>query len=538
MLKSTQAEKQLAAVVILAEVAPKDQAVVKALSAVLGTTASRPLRVAALDALGRIGSAGAVPALLPLLEGNDEEIRERATQALSRVGAASIGPVTRRILDAAPAARRALLEVLSRVKTVDSVKALLSLIGSAHPEAPREAAHALGELARLMTRSEVAKLRKNLEDLLKVPPAKAPAGSLSASLQVMGAIGQAGAVSGVLRLTGPKYPELVRRDALLAVSRILKGDQIPSKAVATLLPILQDGPSPVLRSTALEVLSSASLPASALDATLKLLENRDPAVRRFAARQLGVKGFGGQKTVKRLVSLLSDRDPSLRDVASESLGKLPDSATLLAQSLLGCDQVHRGWTIAHILKRHVSRLRKPAVRKLFDKAISALPADDRIWEPLLYVVRHQDPKMMYEWLMEAAEKLKKARKYAEAEACLKPLTRGDHFDSEARYALALAGVKAARSRTGAGSTDVTGNCMDLFRQLVRDPAFPLVDRLKKERAHLKTEDLYFLGFHLTEGSAGEKEIGGELLKTVAARAGSTKLGRSARRKLRSQGLGL
>jgi len=150
---------------------------------------------------------------------------------------------------------------------------------------------------------------------------------------------------------------------------------------------------------------------------------------------------------------------------------------------------------------------------------------------------NHDPKMMYDWLMEESARRKKARKYTEAEACLEPLTRGEHFDSEARYALALAGVKAARSR-GSASSQAPGESLDLFRQLVRDPTLPLVDRLKKERTHLQTEDLYFLGFKLAEGTPDEREVGGELLKTVAARAGASKLDKSARSKLRAEGLAL
>ena len=80
--------------------------------------------------------------------------------------------------------------------------------------------------------------------------------------------------------------------------------------------------------------------------------------------------------------------------------------------------------------------------------------------------------------------------------------------------------------------------IDLFRELLRDPEFPLMERIKKERSHLQTQDLYNIGFRLSEGTIGEKEAGAELLRTVAARAGQTKLGKSARRKLRSEGLGL
>jgi len=535
LLKSGRPESQMAAALVLGELAPREPSVVKALSAAL-SNGSRPLRLALLDTLAQVASPLAVGDLLPLLENTDDEVRDKATRALIRIGPAAIKPIARQILDAPPQSRRSLIAVLSRVKSADSIAALLSLAGSGHPEASRDAAQALVALAQPMSRQELTKLRGLVERMLKVPPDKAAPGSLSAALQVMMAIGQPGNAPGLTRLAGSKYPEPVRRDALLAVAGSLKSGLIPMKVLSSILPIIQEGPSPALRSAALEVLARVEIPGAALPAMLGLLDHRDPAVRRFAARQLGSTSLAGSKAARRLAPLLADPDPSLREAVSESLGRMPEAAALLTDELLSSDDIHRGWALAHILKLHAARLRRPVIRKLFDRAVAALPPDDRIWEPLLHVVRHHDPKIMYAWLMEEAARFKKSRKYAEAEACLRPLTRGDHFDSEARYELALAGIKSARSRAAAAGGG--NNCIDLFKQLVRDPAFPLLDRLKKERTHLQTEDLYYLGFHLTEGTPGEKEVGGELLKVVAARAGTTKLGKSARNKLRSEGLAL
>ncbi len=536
LLKNPRPEIQTAAVLVLGELAPRDASVSKALGEMLGT-AGRSLRLNVLDALARIASPAAVPDLLPLLETTDEDVRERATRALTQIGPASIKPIASQIADAPPGARRALLAVLSRVKTPESVGALMSLVESGHPEASREAGHALASLSQTMTRTEQARLRTTLDKVLRAAPEKSPAGAFSAALQVMATVGQSGAVSRVVKLSGPKYPETVRRDALLALAGMLRGNQLPGSILAAVIPIIQEGPSAVLRSAALEVLGSTEMPSGAVDAFLKLLDSRDPAVRRFAARRLGGKELGGVRASRRLIQLLADADPSLRDAASESLGRLGDATQLLLEDLQKCDDVHRGWALAYILKHHVARLRKSHVRAVFERAAAMLLADDRIWEPLLYVVRHHDPKLMYNWLMEESLKLRKARKYSDAENLLKPLSRGDHFDSEARFALALSGIKATRTRQGAPAAG--GNhSFELFRQLVRDTTFPLVDRLKKERAHLETEDLYFLGFQLAEGSADEKEVGGELLKIVAARAGTSKLGKSARSKLRSEGLAI
>jgi len=124
-------------------------------------------------------------------------------------------------------------------------------------------------LAQPMGRAELARLKTLVERLLKIPPEKAPQGSHSAALQVMMSIGQPGDVLGLTRLTGTKYPEPVRRDALLAIAGCLRSGLMPLKILQAILPIIKDGPSPALRSAALEVLSRVALPAIALDSVLR-----------------------------------------------------------------------------------------------------------------------------------------------------------------------------------------------------------------------------------------------------------------------------
>jgi len=533
MLKSARAEQRVAAAVVLSEIAPREPGVVSALTACL-PTAPRPLRIAALEALGRIGSPAAVPAIMALLESPDAEVREGAVNALRAIGPGAVKSIAAQILEATPASRRALLEVLKGIASNDSIRALLTLVHSGHPDASREASDAIVALVPALGRSERSKLRIMLEEILRAPAGESPEGAFSAAMRAIASVAQPGTANLLLRLSGPRYPETVRRDALLAISGALKGGAIPPRIFAGILPMIQDGPSPALRSAALEVLGTVTLPASCLSSLLKLLDNPDPAVQRFAARCLGGKGLGGAKVAKRLIPHLSGNDPALRDAAADSLARMPESVPMLTEALLACDSVHRAWSVAHVLKAHAAQVRRPAARKIFDAAVTALVTEDRVWEPLLHVVRQVDPKLMHEWLMEASARFRGQRKYSEAEACLVPLSRGDHFDSEARYALALAGLRAARTR---GSATLNAP-FDLVRQLVRDPRFPLVDRLRKERSHIEPNDLYMLGFKLAEGSPEEKEAGAEILKTVAARAGATKLGRSARSKLRSEGLGL
>src|SRR5262249_55503873 len=159
----------MAAALVLSELSPREAGGVKAIAAAI-PGAPRHLKLALLDALGSIATPAVIPELLGALQGADEEVRDRAIQGLIRVGPSAIKPIARQILDAPPGTRRALLAVMARVKTADSVAALMSLLPSGHPEAAREAGQSLVTLSHSMGKAEQARLRSLVEKLLKTPP--------------------------------------------------------------------------------------------------------------------------------------------------------------------------------------------------------------------------------------------------------------------------------------------------------------------------------------------------------------------------------
>ena len=78
-----------------------------------------------------------------------------------------------------------------------------------------------------------------------------------------------------------------------------------------------------------------------------------------------------------------------------------------------------------------------------------------------------------------------------------------------------------------------------LRQMVEllGVGFALAARLKKEK-HLTPEDLFFVGFNFSESKDDdEKELGGILLQHLASTAPRSKLGKSARNKLKLVGKG-
>ena len=534
LLKGGRPEQQLAAAIMLGELRPKDREAVRLLGQAL-EAGSKPVRLASIEALGKIGLPAGLPFLMPLLAIEDGDVRTKALEALSAFGPRAVPAVAKRLEEAPPTVRRALITVLARIRDRHATDALLSLIQTAHPEASREASQALTAQAASIPKAERRTLRAHVERILKGPPKKVQPPTLSAGLALLGAFGDPGSAPLILRLAGPGYPESVRREAILALGAALRGTTLPPKILAGLMALLADKAPQSLTTTMLEVLYRLDFPSGAAEPLMGLLEARDPSVRRFAARKLG--SVGGMRASKRLVALLSDPDPSLRDAAADSLSRLPEASALLMDDLVRQSDVHKAWNIAHILKNHAQKIPGAALKVLAKKGIDLILKEERMWEPYLHVVRSADPKMLYGALMAEAARLKRLSRYDEAEAVLKPLLRTEQFDAEARFELALTSLKASANREGV-SPRSPDSPLDLFRQLAKDPTFPLLQRIKKEKTHLDSEDLYWLGFHLAEGTADEKSLGAELLKMVVTREGKSKLGRNARNKLRLEGLGV
>ena len=67
--------------------------------------------------------------------------------------------------------------------------------------------------------------------------------------------------------------------------------------------------------------------------------------------------------------------------------------------------------------------------------------------------------------------------------------------------------------------------------MLMDKSFKLFDRLKKEKA-LDAADLYYVGFHFSEGSGEELKFGRRILEYVAKRWPKTKDGKAAKNKLK------
>src|SRR5690348_14167951 len=82
LLASEATERQIAAAIVVGELGLRDPALVSGLVAMAGSGLA-PLERHAAEALGRLASPKALPALLPLLAARDEGVRRAAAGAVA-----------------------------------------------------------------------------------------------------------------------------------------------------------------------------------------------------------------------------------------------------------------------------------------------------------------------------------------------------------------------------------------------------------------------------------------------------------------------
>jgi HEAT repeat protein len=277
------------------------------------TAADAAARKSAVAALGWVGSGEMLPALLPCLGDDAEEVQAAAMQAIVRLGSRDLAALLRVFNDATVDYRPQLASALGEIartlaRSADAVDALLR--GLRDPAGPVRAASAKA----LVETGDPRAVEPLVESLGDPDPTvrRAAAGALGTLRRVTP---QAAAVTRpLLRLLQDPVWE-VRSEAARAAARL--GTR---QVVTQLAPMVRDA-RPQVREAAIQALGLVE-DRSADAHLVEALNSPDPAVRRFAA------SFLGRRTVPRaqpaLLNALSDEDWQVRKLAAEALGLLRD----------------------------------------------------------------------------------------------------------------------------------------------------------------------------------------------------------------------
>lgn len=514
LLGSDVAEKQIAAAIVLGELRARDAAAIEGLIA-LARSGVPVLQRHALVALAAIASPRGLQVAVDLLGSRDEAVRAGATAAVLALGDRAVPVIRQRFAAAASAERRPYEQVLARLGGSGALDVLMSGLAADDLEAARTAVLPL----RQVIKDTDARTRHSYraQALRHLKETKAPAARLVA-LKVLGFIGDPATLPVLLRYgSSAKQPEAIRQEALIA-ARLAAGKAGAAKLAGPLLAIAESAPTTVAVA-ALYTLAGVPLPPATTPRLARLAAHPD-AERALLAIELVGQQPGAAAALAHL--LLETGERARAEAAAKALGGRTDAPKALADALVLSPDHERAQMIAALLRPHAKNVPAGSLRAVLDRALAHLERNDPRYEPLLSLARAADPAATAERLRALATRHRKASKVDQALRVLRVLGRGADASPDDGYALASLELTAGRK----------DEALVILHQLLAR-GFDVGAAMRKDRS-LTPEQLYLVGFRFVEE---RHELGEELLTAVVDKAGRSKIGKMARAKLKSSGLG-
>jgi HEAT repeat protein len=531
MIDDERMERRCAAVMVLGELRVKDAVVIDALGRCLADE-SPVLQLYALEALAGSKSPKVAQLVMPLLDHPDEEVKTQAAALLASQGSKAAAKLAKDLQSAPLGRRRTIVNILARNHDKTTHERLLALLPDA--EIGEYVLNSMRNEIDHMTPKEAEALRGHVAGLLKSKEWLADSTATARALRLIGYMREAKLVRTLLPFAVEKKPLPVRLAAIAALRRPLAAAKSTDEVVRTLLKYADD-PDPTLARAAVDTLKGLKMPADATEQLMKLSEGRHSEARKLALEALGQTG--GQKVIRNMVSHLRSSDPAAREAAARSLGRMEAATGPLLKELSAADgEVEYTRVICRLLRRHADQLKPAARRTVTEQTIEALEQGSPAVEPLLDLLAAVEPESYAEVLISRAMAHKRAKRHDQAFALLCRLDEAGLLDDDGRYAAVVSGLSALPSKKELGRASRTTD--PILRQLVElvGIGYPAAAKLKREKS-LTPEDLFFVGFNFSESKdEEEKEFGGELLSRLATKSPRSKLGRSAKNKLKLMGL--
>ena len=514
--------QRIAAAVVLGELRPKAPATVQALLA-MAREDVEAFAKPALVALGRIGSAKALPVLLDALS-RSSEVAAAARQGIAELGPEALPAIRERLATASPELRAALSQLLPSVGGKQSFEMVLQGLSGQPFEAANKVALSVRAEVRTASPAERKAMKGQLEKFLAKKSTLADEVATRAALKILGYLELPESTETLLAFLSGKHPPLVRVEAVTALRFGLR-EGASRKVVRKLIDLLADA-EPLVARAARDSLTVIPLDASAAADLAVLAGNANAELALWVIAKLG--SLGGEVASATLAPVASGRDRTRAQAAAHALAALPDGGTLLARALIDADEETGAQVLAEALQplaRGLDPKLRAALRKSAQAALGTSPnLGRRKLEPL----REVDPAGWGEALREAAKGLSK-KDPARAEPLYAALARSSVAVPDDRWAYARllllhspmdAHPKARQRDPALGEL-----------ALLADRGYPLVKALEVDK-QLEEAHRYFVGFHFAEQpSADLRALGHALLEGIAERSGRTKLGKAAKNKL-------
>jgi hypothetical protein len=427
-----------------------------------------------------------------------------------------------------PVLRRRIAAALATGGTESALVAAAQALRDDDPGVVDAAARSLAaqahELGASQRKAFAEHLMESLQTKSKVP---LPAASEAAMVRILGVLHAPSAEEVFWQRLDPSRPLPIRAAALHAL-----GALPPPSTDAKLKRLLACAADADFQVVAPALLILKSVPVSRKNVTswLPLFDAPQGAARLFAVEKL--RDVGGPEVVRGLVGQLRHQDRALREAALAALRGSPAGREALLDALLAAETPEEAWSLARAMP--VEEMAAPPRGRLQKQAFAYHDANDRRAEPLLFLLREADPEATRDQIEERALALRKKKKFAEAISYWRLLTRDPAVSEEVRFELAATSLKESDHDPSAASRNADPS-LSQFARLLQNPAFDAVGHVRKA-AWLDVEDLFYLGFHFAEQPGKAKEFGRDVLELVVKKSPRSELAKSAKRKLKSEGL--
>jgi HEAT repeat protein len=531
LLSDGETEKRVAAAIVLGELAPKEAKAVSLLAEAARDTEPE-LQLRAIEALGKIGSDGARDALYPFLDSGGEP-RRVAIDAVALTGAPAVAFIKKRFPTATLSQKNTYLRVLATQRSKDSMGLVLDILESEHGTIAEQVVDVFREESATIDADTAKALAAQIRRAMTRQDFSASSTAIGSAVQLLNIFHDPGSTKVLLEFSGAGHPPHLRRTALHALRWVLPNATGRDAAVKTLLGYLEGDDFQNVVAPALEALSGLDIPDAAGKELIELTASRHPMVRKFALTKMST--VNDEQVTRTLVAALSDGDPMIRELSGRSLQHQREAWKILLDELTSCTDEDLAWRIVHAIRVEDATVDEVMLTKLMKTAVDRLESGQSSAEPMLHLVQAFDADLHFETLHKRGMYWKKKEKYAQAESLLSPLTRSERCTDDARFDLAVVSLRTSTATAGAIARD-SDVALNIIRGLIRSGEFPVLRRINGEKGVLEPNDFYYLGFHLVEGPKAEREIGENILNRLAEDSPRSKVGKSAKSKLRIEGL--
>jgi HEAT repeat protein len=270
--------------------------------------ASPAVTCSLLDMIATSGNSRFIIDVLPLVNNADDNVRERVTSVLGRIGDQQVLPLlTRLATDHIGHVRSAAFKAMGWIGGDTALDALFAGLDDPYPDV-RQAA--LGAIVLSSSTDAIVRLREDLNH-------QSPLRQIMAA-QALGWIGEKAVVEPLIgALNHPEWE--IRKSAVESLGRI--GDR---EAIERIKILLSDEESQVRRSAIDALVALAG--TDAYQDILAMLDDEDLWVRFHAINTLG--RIGNPEATTRIVPFLTDENDVLRVAAAKSLSMLQDKRAL------------------------------------------------------------------------------------------------------------------------------------------------------------------------------------------------------------------